>query len=58
MYWPPAERMRKLSIKLRYHNGQLVQFGVFPYSFTIEFTQLFPQQNRKATTFAFSPVRY
>jgi hypothetical protein len=47
MYWPPAERIRKLSIKFRYHNGQLVQFGVFPYSFTLEFTQLFPQQNRK-----------
>jgi hypothetical protein len=52
MYWPPAERIRKLGIKLRYHNGQLVQFGVFPYSFTIEFTQLFPQQNRKTNIFS------
>lgn len=47
MYWPPAERIRKLSIKLRYHNGQLVNFGTFPYSFAIEFTQLQSQQNRK-----------
>ena len=49
MYWPPAERMRKLSVRLRYHNGQLVNFGSFPYSFTIEFTQLQSQQNRKFT---------
>ena len=52
MYWPPAERMRKLSIKLRYHNGHLVQVGVFPYSFTLEFTQLFPQQHRKTNVFS------
>jgi hypothetical protein len=49
MYWPPAERMRKLNIRLRYHNGQLVNFGAFPYSFTIEFTQLQSQQNRRFT---------
>ena len=47
MYWPPAERMRKLSIRFRYHSGQLVNFGAFPYSFTIEFTQLQAQQNKK-----------
>lgn len=58
MYWPPAERIRKLNIKIRYHNGQLVKFGVFPYSFTIEFTQFVSQQNRKLNTFGFSPVRY
>jgi hypothetical protein len=53
MYWPPADRIRRLNIKLRYHNGQLVQFGVFPYSFTIEFTQLIPQQNRQVSTIGF-----
>jgi hypothetical protein len=58
MYWPPAERIRKLSIKLRYHNGQIVQFGVFPYSFTLEFLQYFPQQHRTSNTFAFTPTRY
>jgi len=58
MYWPPAERIRKLNIKIRYHNGQHVKFGVFPYSFTIEFTQYVSQQNRQANTFGFSPVRY
>jgi hypothetical protein len=47
MYWPPAERMRKLGIKFRYHNGQLASFGIFPYSFTIEFTTLLPNQPRR-----------
>ena len=57
MYWPPAERIRKLHIKLRYHNGQPVNFGVFPYSFTIEFVQYVSQQMRKTNTFAFTPIR-
>lgn len=30
-------RISKLSFKLRYHNGELVSFGRFEYSFTIEF---------------------
>ena len=30
-------RLSKLSFKLRYHNGELVSFGRFEYSFTIEF---------------------
>ena len=47
MYWPPADRIRKLSVKFRYHNGQLADFGAFPFSFAIEFTQLFPNQPRK-----------
>lgn len=47
MYWPPAERMRRLSVKFRYHNGQLVNFGAFPYSFAIEFTTLVPNQQRR-----------
>ena len=38
LYLPPAERIRKLKIKIRYHNGQLVNFGVFNYSFTLEFS--------------------
>jgi len=47
MYWPPAERLRKLNVKFRYHNGELVNFNSFPFTFTIEFTLLQPQQNRK-----------
>jgi len=44
LYMPPAERMRRLRIRLRYHNGQTVNFGVYDYSFTLEFTLLQPQQ--------------
>jgi hypothetical protein len=43
---PPAERIRKLNIRLRYHNGQNVDFGQFEYSFMIEFNLLTPQQQR------------
>jgi hypothetical protein len=37
LYQPPAERIRKLKIRLRYHNGTLVNFGSSNYSFTLEF---------------------
>ena len=37
---PPAERIRRLKVKLRYHNGQLVDFGQFEYSFMLEFNLL------------------
>jgi hypothetical protein len=45
-FYPPAERIRRLKIKFRYHDGQLVDFGTFDYSFTIEFCVLRPQQER------------
>lgn len=46
-YWnPPAERIGKLKIKFRYHNGSPVEFGQFEYSFMIEFNLLKPQQER------------
>jgi hypothetical protein len=46
-YWnPPAERISKLKFKLRYHNGQLVDFGLFNYSFMLEFNLLKPQQEK------------
>jgi len=44
---PPAERIRKLKIKLRYHNNVLVDFGSFDYSFMLEFCILRPQNERK-----------
>jgi hypothetical protein len=43
---PPAERIRKLKIKIRYHNGQLVDFGTAEYSFLLSFNLLTPQQER------------
>jgi hypothetical protein len=49
MYFePPAERIRKLKIKIRYHNGKLVNFGLFEYSFTLEFALVRPQINKKS----------
>jgi hypothetical protein len=42
-YYPPAERMRKFHIRLRYHNGELVNFGNFEFNITLEFTLQQPQ---------------
>ena len=44
---PPAERIRKLKIKFRYHNNTLVNFGTFDYSFMLQFNLLRPQQERQ-----------
>jgi hypothetical protein len=49
-YYPPAERMRKLKIRFRYHNGQTVDFGVFNFSFVIEFMLQLPQSLRNSKT--------
>jgi hypothetical protein len=51
LYLPPAERIRKLKIKIRYHNGQLVNFGVFNYSFVLEFSLYSSQQLREYRLF-------
>ena len=40
LFDPPAERIRKLNIKIRYHNGMLVDFETFNYSFCLEFILL------------------
>jgi len=34
---PPAERIRKLSIKIRNHDGSLINFNNLPFTFTLEF---------------------
>jgi hypothetical protein len=54
-YYPPAERMRKFKFKIRYHNGQLVNFGVFNYSFVIEFTLQMSQLLRSANLMVYPP---
>jgi hypothetical protein len=51
LYLPPAERIRKLKIKLRYHNGSLVNFGIFNYNFTLEFSLYSSQQLREYNLF-------
>lgn len=53
-YYPPAERIRKFKIKIRYHNGQLATFGNFNFSFMIELTLLVPQINRNVQKIYFN----
>jgi hypothetical protein len=51
LFLPPAERIRKLKIKIRYHNGELVNFGVFNFSFMLEFSLYTSQQLKKYKLF-------
>uniref|UniRef100_A0A6C0H606 Uncharacterized protein n=1 Tax=viral metagenome TaxID=1070528 RepID=A0A6C0H606_9ZZZZ len=44
LYNPPAERIRRLRFRLRYHNGLLVNFGNFEYSIMLELGILLPQK--------------
>jgi hypothetical protein len=46
LFYPPAERIRKLTFRLRYHNGSQVDFGLFNFAFVLEFEVLVPQVNR------------
>ena len=46
-YDPPAERIRRLFIKLRYHNGSPVIFDNCDFSFNLEFGLLVPHNERK-----------
>ena len=46
-YNPPAERIRRLRLKFRYHNQTLVNFNGLDYSFMLEFNTLRPQSERK-----------
>ena len=55
-YDPPADKIRKLNIRIRYHNNQLVNFGAFNYSFTLEFTQLINQFKRNIQVVNFTPM--
>lgn len=57
-YYPAAERIRKLKIKLRYHDGLPVNFGVFNYSFMIEFILQLPQILRKSHTITYHSDTY
>jgi len=54
-YYPPAERIRRLKIKLRYHNGQPVNFGVFNFSFMLEFTTMLPIIIRESRSTVYPP---
>lgn len=47
---PPVDRLRKLVVRLRYHNGSLVDLDNFNYSFMIKILTLTPQINKIITT--------
>jgi len=49
-YYPPAERISKLKLKFRYHNGVPVNFGLFGFTFVLEFTLQLPQILRTSNT--------
>lgn len=49
IFYPPAERVRKVRVKLRYHDGTLVNFDNFDYSFVLIFSILIPQTLRDST---------
>lgn len=55
LYNPPAERIRRLKIKLRYHNGRSVNFGLFNYSFMLQFSLMVPQILRSSRTIVYPP---
>ena len=46
-YDPPIERVAKLKFKFRYHDGSLVDFDKFPFTFVIEFNQLRNEIDKK-----------
>jgi hypothetical protein len=51
LYNPPAERIRKLKLKLRYHDNTLVDFGNSNYSIMLEFLLYRPQSKREISMF-------
>jgi hypothetical protein len=55
LYYPPAERIRRLKVKIRYHNDQIANFGVFNYSFMLELTLQTPQILRSTNSIVVPP---
>jgi len=51
-YNPPAERIRRIRVRIRYHNGQFVNFGKFNFSFNLIFNMFIPQNLRQALIFS------
>jgi hypothetical protein len=56
LYYPPAEKIRRLKFRIRYHNGQLANFGVFNFSFMLELTLQVPQILRTSTSIVVPPA--
>jgi hypothetical protein len=47
LYNPPAEKIRRLRIKIRYHNNVLVNFENFEFSFVLQLGIILPQIEKK-----------
>lgn len=47
LYNPPAERIRRLRVKVRHHNNRLVSFDNFEYSFVLQLGMFMPQSEKK-----------
>jgi len=47
LYNPPAERIRRIRVKIRHHNNKLVSFDNFEYSFVLQFGLFMPQNEKK-----------
>jgi hypothetical protein len=58
LYQPPAERIRKIKVRLRYHNGTLVNFGSSNYSFTLEFIIFDAQMAKKTNMYVPETVQF
>jgi len=52
-FMPPADRIRKLKIRVRYHNGAVADFGKFNFSFMLNFSLMMPQilRNQQAVVY-------
>jgi hypothetical protein len=48
---PPINRIRRLGIKLRYHNGEYLLFAGETFSFTLKFNLFLPQNAKKYTMY-------
>jgi hypothetical protein len=58
LFQPPAERIRKIKIRLRYHNGALVNFGSSNFSFTLEFIIFDAQLAKKTNMYVPETVQF
>ena len=51
LYNPPAEKIRRLRIRIRYHNNSSVQFDNFEFSFVLQLGLILPQNEKKYTIY-------
>lgn len=56
-FLPPAERIRRLKIRVRYHNGAVADFGKFNFSFMLNFSLMVPQMLRNQQAVVYPALR-